>query len=97
MYTAAACGLESNNSAVSKQAPGTSVPQNCALSFKCYEGYYLHETFNENLIVLCINGKWLEKIPVCKSKLQFALTFLIKCIGQKYTNRSLPLRCSLSK
>ena len=78
-YNAAACESD-NKTEVCRQAPGTPVPQNARLSFKCNEGYYIVETQDETLDTICVNGKWLPQIPVCRSKSQFALKLLVKCI-----------------
>ena len=44
------------------------------------KGYYIKETEDETFYTVCVNGKWSPKIPICKSKLQFNLKFLIKCV-----------------
>ena len=80
-YTGAACNFK-NETAVCRQGPGTPVSEAWALSFKCNDEYYIEEAQDANFVAFCVNGQWSPKIPVCKSKLQFALKFLIKCIEE---------------
>ena len=81
-YTGAIRASENRRSAC-RQVPGTPVRENWILSFVCNEGYYFKETQNENFIAFCGSGKWYPKIPVCRSKLQFALKFLIKYVREE--------------
>ena len=82
MYTGVVCAFN-NRKEHCNQLPGKFVPEDWGLVFKCNEGYYIRETQDENAYAFCVSGRWSPKIPVCRSKLQFTLTFFIKCIWQE--------------
>lgn len=75
-YTSPVCQIGKNKAAC-RQQPGTPVPQNWLLSFKCNEGYSHKESQDANIYVICVDGKWSPKIPVCRSKLLFAWRFIL--------------------
>lgn len=63
-YTAPVCQFN-DKTAVCSQVPGTPVPQNWLLSFKCNDGYYIKET-QDNFYAFCVNGNWSPNIPLCR-------------------------------